>query len=54
MFRVTLHSDREGDSQKDFADKMWGKALGYIMTNLITHGEECVHNDKLTITIEWI
>jgi len=54
MFRVTFNSDREGNEQKDFADKSWGKSIGHIVTKLISHGEECGHNDKLTITIEWI
>lgn len=54
MFRVTFTSDREGYEQKDFADKLWAKSIAHIVAKLINHGEMCGHNDKLTITIEWV
>lgn len=52
FFRVIVNEELDGLTQKDFAEKHWSKALGYIMEQFIAHGENNGHMRKITISIE--
>ena len=51
-FRVGITDEFDGYTQKDFPEKQWSKAIGYIVQQLIAHGENNSHTRKLTISIE--